>query len=86
MESSLIRREAKKMTEDLIITILKSLQNGQSEIKQGMNDLRSDMNLQLAALNEKLSGQLLSELEVRNELKELRERLQRVEKRLEINS
>jgi len=72
------------MTEDIIIAILKSLQNGQSEIKQGMNDLRSDMNLQLAALNEKLSGQLLSELEMRNELKELRERLQRVEKRLEL--
>jgi hypothetical protein len=54
------------MTEDIIITILKSLQNGQSEIKQGMNDFRSDMNLQLAALNEKLSGQLLSELEIRN--------------------
>jgi hypothetical protein len=36
-------------------------------------------------LNEKLSGQLLSELEIRNELKELRERLQRVEKRLELN-
>ena len=52
------------MTEDIIITILKSLQNGQSDIKQGMNDFRSDMNLQLAALNEKLSGQLLSELEM----------------------
>ena len=48
------------MAVDIIITILKSLQNGQSEIKQGMNDLRSDMNLQLAALNEKLSGQLPS--------------------------
>ena len=45
------------MTEDLIITILKSLQNGQSEIKQGMNSLRSDMNLQLAALNEKLMNE-----------------------------
>ncbi|MCK5497631.1 MAG: hypothetical protein KAI77_00430 [Gammaproteobacteria bacterium] len=59
------------MTEDIIITILKSLQNGQSDIKQGMNDFRSDMNLQLAALNEKLSGQLLSELEIRNEINEL---------------
>ncbi len=72
------------MTEDLIMPILKSLQNGQSDIKQGMNDFRSDMNLQLAALNEKLSGQLISELEMRHELKELRERLQRVEKRLEL--
>ena len=74
------------MTEDIIITILKSLQNGQSDIKQGMNDFRSDMNLQLAALNEKLSGQLLSELEIRNEINELRKRIQSVEKRLELNS
>ena len=74
------------MTEDIIITILKSLQNGQSDIKQGMNDFRSDMNLQLAALNEKLSGQLLSKLEIRNEINELRKRIQSVEKRLELNS
>lgn len=74
------------MTEDIVITILKNLQNGQSEIKQGMNDLRSDMNLQLAALNEKLSGQLLSELEMRHELKELRDRLQKVEKRLGLSN
>jgi len=72
------------MTEDIMLSILKGLQNGQSDIKQSLNELRSDMNLQLAALNEKLSGQLLSELEIRNELKELRERLQRVEKRLEL--
>ncbi len=59
------------MTEEITIKILQHLQNGQSEIKQGVNDLRLDMNLQLAALNEKLSGQLLSELEIRNKLKEL---------------
>jgi len=72
------------MTDDIVIHILRNLPNGQSEIKQGLDSLRSDMNLQLAALNEKLSGQLLSEIEIRNELTELRERLQRVEKRLEI--
>jgi hypothetical protein len=40
------------MTEDIIINILKDLQNGQSEIKQSMNDFRLNMNLQLAAPNE----------------------------------
>ncbi len=54
------------MTTDMTIEILRNLQNGQSEIKQGLNNLRSDMNLQLAAINERLSGQLLSELELRN--------------------
>ncbi len=72
------------MTDDIVIPILRNLQNGQSEIKQGLDRLRSDMNLQFAALNEKLSGQLLSEIEISNELGELRERLQRVEKRLEM--
>ena len=41
------------MTDDIIVEILRNLQNGQSEIKQGLDHLRSDMNLQLAALNEK---------------------------------
>lgn len=72
------------MATDITIEILRNLQNGQSEIKQGINSLRSDMTLQLAAINEKLSGQLLAELEYRNEINELRERLQRVEKRLEL--
>jgi len=72
------------MATDITIEILRNLQNGQSEIKQGINSLRSDMTLLLAAINEKLSGQLLAELEYRNEINELRERLQRVEKRLEL--
>ena len=72
------------MTDDIVIQILRNLQNGQSEIKGCLDNLRSDMNLQLAALNEKLSGQLLSEMEIRNELTELRERLQRVERRLDL--
>ena len=56
--------QVKQMTDDdVVIHILRNLQNGQSEIKQGLDNLRSDMNLQLAALNEKLSGQLLSEIE-----------------------
>ena len=72
------------MTDDIVIQILRNLQNGQSEIKGCLDNLRSDMNLQLAALNEKFSGQLLSEMEIRNELTELRERLQRVERRLDL--
>ncbi len=72
------------MADDIVIQILRNLQNGQSEIKRNLNSFRSDMNLQLAALNEKFSGQMLSEIEIRKELSELRERLQRVEKRLDL--
>lgn len=72
------------MTDDIVIQILRNVQNGQSEMKQILESFRSDMDLQLAALNEKLSGQLLSEIEIRHELSELRERLNRVEKRLEL--
>ncbi len=72
------------MTDDIVIQILRNLQNGQSEIKGRLDNFRSDMNLQLAALNEKSSGRLLSEMEIRNELMELRERLQRVERRLDL--
>ncbi|MCI0617487.1 hypothetical protein L0244_31315 [bacterium] len=72
------------MADDIVIQILRNLQNGQSEIKYNLDSLRSDMNLQLPALNEKFSGQMLSEIEIRKELSELRERLQRVEKRLDL--
>lgn len=72
------------MADDIVIQILRNLQNGQSEIKHNLDSFRSDMNLQLAALNEKFSGQVLSEIEIRKELSELRERLQRVEKRLDL--
>ncbi|MGR9109006.1 MAG: hypothetical protein ACU843_18990 [Gammaproteobacteria bacterium] len=72
------------MTEDLIIRILRNLQSGQSEIKSNLENLRSDLNLQLAALNDKFSGRTLSEIEIRKELRELRERLPRVEKRLDL--
>lgn len=72
------------MTDNIAIPILRNLQNDPSEIKQGLDHLRSDMNLQFAALKEKLRGQLLSEIEIKKELGELRKRLQRVEKRLEM--
>jgi hypothetical protein len=72
------------MTDDIAVQILRNLQNGQSEIKGCLDNLRSDRKLQRAALNEKLSGQLLSKMEIRNELTELRERFQRVERRLNL--
>jgi len=77
--------------ESILLPFLKNLQEGQSDLKNGqlafknsLDSLRVDINLQLTAMNEKLSGQLLSELEVRRELNELRERLQTVERRLEL--
>lgn len=73
------------MADDLILPILKNLQNSLTDLKQGQADIRSDLDMQFAALNERLSGQLISEIEMRNELKEIRSRLQRLEKRAEIN-
>lgn len=73
------------MAEDLVLPILKSLQNGQTDIKKSVDNLRSDMDMQFAALNERLSGQLISEIEIRSELKEIRSRLSRLEKRSGIN-
>lgn len=77
--------------ESILLPILKNLQDGQSDLKNGqlvfnnsLDRLRVDLNMQLTAINEKLSGQWLSELEVRRELSELRERLQVVEGRLEL--
>ena len=77
--------------ESILLPILKNLQDGQSDLKNGqlvfknsLDRLRVDLNMQLTAINEKLSGQWLSELEVRRELSELRERLQTVERRLEL--
>ncbi len=72
------------MADDIVIQILRNLQNGQSEIKRNLDRFRSDMDLPLAALNEKFSGQMLSKIEIRKELTELRERLQRLEKRLDL--
>lgn len=72
------------MKEDITHKILKKLQAGQTDIKAGLKDVRTDFNMQFAALNEKLSGQLISEIEFRAEMQRLRERLDRVETRLEL--
>ena len=69
---------------DLILPILKSLQSGQADLQKSVEDLRGDINMQFAALNKKLTGQLISEVEFRGELNELRERLQTVERRLQL--
>jgi len=69
---------------DSILPILKSLQSGQADLQKSVEDLRGDINMQFAALNKKLTGQLISEVEFRGELNELRERLQTVERRLQL--
>lgn len=72
---------------DLTLEILKKIQNEQTNILNQLADntravdsLRSDINLHFAAHNERLSGQLISKIEIRQELTELRERIQRLEK------
>ena len=73
-------------SEKILLPILQNLQDGQSDIKKGVVNLRADMNMQLVAVNKKLSGQLISELEFRHELTELRKRLQSVERRRDLRS
>jgi hypothetical protein len=73
------------MADDVILPILKSIQNGITDLNKGQNKARADMNMQFSALNEKLSGQFLSEIEMRHEMQELRERLEKLENRLELS-
>lgn len=73
-------------TNNITLTILKDIQATQADILKEVHHLRDDTNLQFAALNEKLSGQLISEIEFRQELQQLRERLRRVEKRLDLTN
>lgn len=54
--------------ENLTLEILKKIQNNLGDLDRRMDDGFSNMNLQFAALNEKLSGQLISEIEFREEL------------------
>ena len=72
-------------TENLTLEILKKIQNNIDDLDHRVEDGFSNMNLQFAALNEKLSGQLISEIEFREELHQLQTRIQRIERRLELS-
>ncbi len=73
------------MSEDLVIEILRKIQNELASVKQKIERVDSSMNLQFAALNEKLSGQLISEIEFREQVKDLKQRVDRIERRLELS-
>ncbi len=81
------------MTGDIILPILKNIQQQVQEIKteqvntnKELQRLRSDFNMQFYALNDKLNGHLVSELELRNEFNNLVERVQVIERRLELRT
>lgn len=74
------------MTDTLILPILKNIQEQVQSVKAEQIRLRTDINMQFSALNEKLNGHLISELELRNEFNNLVARVQLIEKRLEPGS
>ena len=53
-------------TENLTLEILKKMQSDMVSLNHKVNDGFSSMNLQFATLNEKLSGQMLSEMDLRS--------------------
>ena len=73
------------MSEDLVIEILRKIQNELARVNHKIERVDSSMNLQFAALNEKLSGQLISEIEFREQVIDLKQRVDRIEKRLELS-
>ncbi len=73
-------------TENLTLEILKKIQSDMVNINHKVDEGFSSMNLQFAALNEKLSGQMLSEMDLRSQLNALNDRLNRVERRLELSN
>jgi predicted nucleic acid-binding protein len=76
------------MTDDLILSILKSIQkdvrSSKVDTRNEIQRLRTDMNMQFAALSDKLNGHLISEAQMRYEFNNLVERVQILERRLEI--
>lgn len=59
-------------TNNITLEILRNIQSTQADILKAVHHLRDDTDLQFAALNEKLSGQQISEIEFRQELQQLR--------------
>ncbi len=71
--------------QDFLNGVLRNLQTGEiSDIKTAQVEMRSDLGLQIAAINEKLAGQLISEIEMRGEMEALRKRLDHIERRLDL--
>ena len=68
----------------LLFEILKSLQSGQAEIKRELSAMRIDFSLQLDAIRQHQMGTHSDDLAQRQALDELRERVERIEQRLEI--
>ncbi|MGH8547123.1 MAG: hypothetical protein ACRERU_00670 [Methylococcales bacterium] len=73
------------MSEDLVIEILCKIQNDLASVKHRIEQVDSSMNLQFTALNGKLSGQLISEIEFREQVNDLKQRVDRIERRLELS-
>jgi hypothetical protein len=64
------------MSGNLILPILKNIQNQNIDTKLEIQKLRKDVSMQFSSLNEKLNGHFISEHELRNEVNGSRERLQ----------
>jgi hypothetical protein len=78
--------------ENVTLEILKTIQQDQTIIKsqnintrKSVEDLRVDMSLQLTAINERLSGQFIGEVQINKELERLQLRIRNIEKQLDIN-
>ena len=68
----------------LLLEILKSLQTGQAELRREIAAMRVDLSLQLDAVRQHQMGTHSDDLAQRQALDELRERVERIERRLEI--
>lgn len=66
---------------DLTIEILRSLQSGQTEIK---NELRQ-IDTRIAAIEQHMAGFLITFGGQQDQLSELRQRIERIERRLEFS-
>ncbi len=72
--------------ENLTLDILKKIQSDMVNLNHKVDNGFSSMNLQFAALNEKLSGQMLAEMDLRSQLNEFNDRLSRLERRLDLRN
>ena len=72
--------------ENLTLEILKKIQSDMVNLNHKVDNGFSSMNLQFAALNERLSGQMLAEMDLRSQLNAFNNRLNRIERRLELSN
>jgi hypothetical protein len=80
------------MVDNVTLEILKTIQQDQTIIKsqnintrKSVEDLRVDMSLHLTAINERLSGQFIGQVQINKELERLHLRIRNIEKQLDIN-